>query len=211
MEIHVRGHLVSGYTTQKGKKVSEYYKDEYCRKSKLGVRNLKFENKAPENWSFDEVFRAWNENELNQFFNDADRLPSLLRKQVLEKVFRGERSIYPNNPAATLPSGKLIIFYDDYFQRNGRARVLGHEMAHLLYWKLNREQKQEFAQSSGWSFDELKGIRIPPKMAIYADSTDSPSEDFANNIEAYYFDRKHLKKNNLKLLKFIEVLEKEMK
>jgi hypothetical protein len=48
-------------------------------------------------------------------------------------------------------------------------------------------------------------------MEIYADSTDSPSEDFANNIEAYYFDRKHLKKNNLKLLKFIEVLENEMK
>lgn len=210
-EVHISGHSVSDYTTQTGKKVSEYHKNEYCRKSKLGAKNLKFENKEPDNWNFNEVFKAWEDRELNQFFNDGDRLPALLRKQVLEKIFRGEKSIYPTNPAASLPSGKLIILYDTYFQRNDRVRVLGHEMAHLLYWRLSREQKKEFAQISGWNFDEVKGLRTPPKILIYEDSVDGPAEDFANNIEAYYFDRKHLKRNNLKLLKFIEVLEKEMK
>lgn len=210
-EIHINGHFVSGYITKTGKKVSEYYKNEYCRKSKLGVGNLEFANKAPGNWNSNEVFKAWNEKELNQFFNDGDRLPPLLRKQVLEKIFRGEKSTYPNNPAATLPSGKFIVLYNDYFQRNDRSRVLGHEMAHLLYWRLSREQKKEFAQISGWNFDEVKGLRTPPKSVIYGDSAESPAEDFANNIEAYYYDQKYLKKHNLKLLKFIEDLEKEMK
>lgn len=210
-EIRVSGHFVDGYKTKLGKVVRGYFKDEYCRVSKIRAQNIKFDNVAPEGWRYKEDFKAWSENEISRFFQDGDKLPFLLRKQLIDKIVRGKKSIFPNNPAAALPLNRLLILYDDYFQRKDRARVLGHELAHFLYWQLSPEQKLNFAQISGWRFDELEGVRLPPKNLIYDDSAESPSEDFANNVEAFYFQKNKLRKNNFKMLKFLEMLEKEVK
>ena len=90
-------------------------------------------------------------------------------------------------------------------------RVFGHELGHLLYWQLDSETKKEFSRKSGWKFDSVNGTVSPPKKPIYNDSLSSPSEDFANNIEAFYFDKNHLRKNSPDVFNFMKKLQGKAK
>ena len=209
-EVYVSSHKVKGYQTSNGKKVRGYYRNEYCRKSAFKYNKFQFKDNFLGLELGSEIYKVWSDREINFFLDLGEKLPELLKSIEFEIVLHSTTSKVPNNPAASIPDKKTLILYDLFFKRKDAQKVLGHELAHFLYWQLNDEQKIEFATRSGWKFQSGR-ITSKPNKPIYNDSLASPSEDFANNVEAYYFDIDNLKKNNPELLDFFKKLEKEMK
>lgn len=209
-EIYVSAHSVKGYVTTKGKRVSGYKRDESCRNSPYSFSNFEFRDTAPINSNPKENFKEWKKSEISYFLKLSEKLPKLLKNIPFHALYRAHVSSFKENPAATFPDSKYIIFYDSFFQRSDSLKVLGHEISHLLYWKMSDDQKLDFARISGWKRKRGK-IERTPLNPIYADSVNGPAEDFANNVEAFYFDKERLRNNNPDLLNFLTGLEKEIK
>lgn len=209
-EVYVSANLVESYVTKKGKKVSSYFRDESCRKSPFKFNNFEFVNKAPDGWSRPEEFKKWSEDEIKYFLDLGQNLPELLKKIQFNYVFSIKSPADSKNPAMSFADSKTLIFYQSFFKSKNGLKILGHEVSHFLYWKLTDDQKMEFAKKSGWTIIAKKKL-TPPRNPIYEDSVNSPAEDFANNTEAYYFDRERLQKNNPVLIDFFLKIEKEMK
>lgn len=209
-EVYVSSHSVKGYQKLNGTKVKSYYRNEYCRKSPFKYNGFQFKEKFSSIELVSGNFKEWSDNEIKFFLNLGEKLPEFLKAIEFEIVLHSKNANDPNNPATAIPDKKALILYDLFFKRKDALTVLGHELAHFLYWKLNDEKKIEFAILSGW---KIKNGRVFSKPAdpIYDDSLDGPSEDFANNVEAFYFDKVKLKKNNPALIDFFTKLEKEMK
>lgn len=209
-EVYVSSHFVKGYVTTNGKRVSGYKRDESCRKSPYSFNNFEFRDNAPLNSNPKENFKEWEKSEISYFLKLSEKLPNFLKNIPFHALYRAHISSFMDNPAATFPDSKYIIFYDSFFQRSDSLKILGHEISHLLYWKMSDDQKLDFASLSGWKRKRGKIERTPLKP-IYADSINGPAEDFANNVEAFYFDKERLRKNNPELLIFLIQLEKEIK
>lgn len=205
-QVYVSANHVRGYTTKNGKKVSGYFRNESCRISPFKFNDFKFENQP--SWYSKEKFKEWDEEKIKLILSLGGRLPELLRRVEFTLLFHAEKSKFPNNPAMSIPQLKAIVFYDKFFKSRDTLRIFGHEISHLLYWKLTDNQKIDFALKSGW---RIKGEKKePPQNPIYEDSALSPAEDFANNVEALYFDRKRLEKNNPALINYFLEIEKDV-
>lgn len=210
-KILVRGHYVNNYTRKDGTKVTGYFKDEYCRTSILKGEEIIFSDEMPSQWPYREKFKVWSKKEMEMVLSLLEELPEIFRKQHLKTIHRGTNSIFSKNPAASLPLNHSIVLYDNFFVNPEKPRVLAHEIAHLWYWELTNEQKKLFAVYSGWSFNPLTKTREKKKKNIYPDSADSPSEDFANNAEAYFYDSKKQKDFDRQLHDFYSLLIKDAK
>ena len=81
----------------------------------------------------------------------------------------------------------------------------------MWYWELTNDQKQKFGTLTGWSIDSKTNIRTKSKASIYPDSQDGPSEDFANNVEAYYYDHEKQNKFDPELQEFFKELARGKK
>ena len=207
-EILIQSHYVNSYSRKNGVLVSGYFKNEYCRTSLYPNNVLSFKPEKPQNWLLNEKFKDWTNDEIEKFLKLLDSLPTIFKQQLLKSIHRGIISENPLNPASTLPFDGEIIIYDKFFKEKDQARILSHELAHLWYWTLTNNEKQTFGQLAGWSFDSKSHLRIKSKESIYPDSKDSPSEDFANNAEAYYYDFKKQHKFDLKLQDYFRNLSR---
>lgn len=68
---------------------------------------------------------------------------------------------------------------------------------------------KNFFESRGWKYEKGKPPK-PPKIVLLSDSSNSPSEDFANSVELYYSDPQRLKTFNLKSFVILEKIIKSM-
>lgn len=201
-EIKIKSSYVKPYKRLDGTPVSGYFKRQYCRKSSYEMESLSFEDERPKSWKFNENFSSWNEKEINIILSTLDKLPSYFKNKKIKSFYHGTKSIFKNNPAATLPISNEIVLYESFFRSPEKERILAHEIPHILYFSLTSEEKINFAKILGWNISPLS----PPKEVIYPDSVDSPAEDMANNIEAYFYDSDKQLKFNKKIPEFIKSL-----
>ena len=129
-------------------------------------------------------------------------------------IYRKKRDTqYPMNPASINSKTKKIILYDSIHQY-GMERVLAHELAHILYEKLPNDTIKSYLKIADWKEYKIQGVPgmiNVRKIFVASDSEDSPSEDFANNIEYYLYEEKTLKEKNPKIYKWIKKLMKRRK
>lgn len=210
-KILIRGHFVKPYIRKNGIHVNGYYKDQYCRTSTFTGEEIIFLDEKPLAWPLNEKFKIWSKAEIEIVLKELESLPDIFKKQKLKTIHRGSISKFPKNLAASLPITNSIVLYDSFFVSLEKSRILAHEIAHLWYWQLSSEQKKIFAVYSGWSYNPLTKAREKSKKSIYPDSQDSPSEDFANNAEAYFYDSQKQKDFDRQLQDFYSNLIKDSK
>lgn len=201
-EIKVKGSYVNPYKRSDGTPVEGYYRKQYCRQSTYKAKSISFEDKGPISWKFKETFKHWNDEEIKTILNTLDRLPPYFKNKRIKSFHRGVASSFKNNPASTLPITNEIVLYDLFFKSKEKERILVHEISHILYFDLTSEEKIKFAKALGWHISPL----TPPDKVIYPDSKESPAEDIANNIEAYFYDSERQLKLNQETTKYIKSL-----
>lgn len=207
-KILIRSQFVNNYVRKDGTKVSGYYKKEYCRISHYKGGTISFQSTKPENWYLDEKFKEWSDKEIEITISVLESLPDIFKQQLIKSFHRGTGSKYLKNPAATLGLDHAIVLYDEFFKSKAKDRILAHEIAHLWYWKLSDVQKRLFAVHAGWLYDPRTKTRVKSKKSIYPDSQDGAGEDFANNAEAYFYDKSYQKAfDNQLQIYFTNILE----
>lgn len=143
---------------------------------------IKFENQMPEGWPYQlDLFKKWTENEKKEVQEALNSLPEKLRNLGEIRVFRAVKSSFPNNHASSGPDNSIIVLYDSA-KEFGYRQTFAHEMGHILFSKLNADEKEEYYAFSSWKLNRGK-IYTSRKDFSELDGELSPEEDFANNIE----------------------------
>lgn len=200
-EIHIREQWIKPYTKSDGTKVLGHVRSEHCRV--ISSHNY-FQDAENEIKGFKGKFKAWTQSEKTLVQSKLDELPSWLKQYKIASFLRA--SLHPGNPknpALTIPASKSIILFDAFFKSSKKKNILLHEIAHIAIWDLDSAKLHDFFIANGWTYQ--KGKRpIPPTKVIIPDSAQSPSEDFANTLEVYYSNPKHLKEFNPKSFSILE-------
>lgn len=205
-EIHIREQWINSYAKEDGTEVTAHIRSEHCRELR-GYNS--FQNSTSNEFrGLTTKFKKWTVDEKSLLSKEIENLPTWLKKYQLSEVLRAtQQDGNPNNPAMTIPAKKTFIFFDKFFAMPNKRDVIIHEMAHIAAWDINPYELQEFFESRGWKYEKGKPP-MPPKKVILGDSSDSPSEDFANSVELYYSDPQRLKIFNLKSFLILEKIIK---
>lgn len=143
---------------------------------------IKYENQMPEGWPYQlDLFKKWTESEKKEVQKALNSLPEKLRNLGEIRVFRAVKSSFPNNHASSGPDNSIIVLYDSAKQF-GYRQALSHEMGHILFSKLSRDEKEECYAFSDWKL-KLGNFSTSRKDFSELDGALFPEEDFANNIE----------------------------
>lgn len=171
------------YYRSDGKFVSAANVEAHCRSYRFSSPlRIKFENRMPERWPHQlDLFKGWTETEKKEIQKALNSLPEKLRNLGEIKVFRAVKSAFPNNHATSGPDEGIIVLYDSA-KKAGYKQAIAHEMAHVLFSKLNEDEKIEYYSISNWKGSNGKFF-IQRKDFSEPDGIFSPEEDFANNIE----------------------------
>jgi hypothetical protein len=192
----VREHSRTEYYRHDGTFVSGTNINESCREylsTKALVLN--FQSNTPKRWPHKkEKFRNWTEKEKLELRKALSELPPILTQIGELKVYRALKSEINDNPATSAPDVKIITIYDE-ISKHELKRVLTHELAHIYYLLASKEEKLSYNSSAQWIYDYKKQVYYSLRKDFTAeDGKLNPEEDFANNIEFYFFDRKSLEK-----------------
>jgi hypothetical protein len=192
-EIHIHEQWINSYTKEDGIVVSAHVRSEHCRELKGNY----FQNSTTNEFKgLKTKFKKWTENEKSLLNKEIENLPTWLRKYQLSDVLRAtQQEGNPNNPAMTIPSAKALILFDKFFTMPNKRDVIIHEFAHIAVWDFSPDDLKKFLIANGWNYRNGQKP-IPPEKTFKDDSKDSPSEDFANIVEAYYSTPDQLKKFN---------------
>lgn len=209
-EIFITVHHVEGYVRLDGVQVESYYRKSYCRK----IEKFNFFTDQDSNLSkvYKIKFKKWKKSEHKLIEDLLSQLPPWLKKYKLSKILRS--SIIQGearNPALIIPNTKILIISDNFFARKNKKAVFIHEISHVGVFDVDPNLLLRFFKAGGWSYTNGSNPS-PPSKVIMDDSTDSPSEDFANWVELYYTNPKNLKTFNEKqyqvLNEIITIMEK---
>ena len=155
----------------------------HCRKYHFSIPlKLIFQNAMPDGWPNQlELFKSWTPAEKNQIKKVISSLPKILRNLGEIKIYRAVKSSFPNNHASSGPDDSIIVLYDSA-KKFGYRKALAHEMAHILFSKLSKEEREDYFSIGKWKL--TKGFfETSRKNFSEPDGALSPEEDFANNIE----------------------------
>lgn len=202
----VSSHKVNTHQ-RNGSTVSSHPRQEYCREKWKHSDKIasSFQNERPELWTDQEKFKQWSQSEMVEVLKAYEKLPDWLL--FLQKTFhRAEKSTISKNPAASDKRTDSITVYDEFYKRQNKVAIIGHELAHLLYKRLSVAEITSFTDLAGWTLkvEDGKVFEVPPSTVLINDSTLNKEEDFANLIEIYFTDPNKLKNHNLKLFEFFK-------
>ncbi len=208
----VKGHLREAYYRSDGTYVSKTTVSSYCKNYRDdGPLKIEFKIRMPKGWPHSkELFKKCSKKSLNRIQKSLVELPKILTNVGSLKIYCADRSIYPNNPASSAPTVKIIVLYDSAFSGDVE-RYVAHELAHILYDRLSNEEKRELHKVSLWEKDKKGEYRTIRKKFSEPDGSNDPAEDFSNNVEHYLFNKKEFKKIYSSISKWIENLLGEKK
>jgi hypothetical protein len=202
----VSSHQVNAHQ-RNGSTVSSHPRQEHCREKWKHSDKIasSFQNARPELWTDQEKFKQWTQSEIVEVLKAYEKLPDWLL--FLQKTFhRAEKSTIPKNPAASDKRTDSITVYDEFYNRQNKVAIIGHELAHLLYKRLSVSEITSFTDLAGWTLkvEGSKVFEVPPPIVLINDSNLNKEEDFANLIEVYFTDPNKLKNHNFKLFEFFK-------
>ena len=193
------GKAIAGECTNGQYFVSAYNRDSYyrtdgtfvsaakvvahCRKYHFSSPlKLIFQNTMPDGWPNQlELFKSWTPVEKIEINKAINSLPKILRNLGEIKIYRAVKSSFPDNHASSGPDDSIIVLYDSA-KKFGYRKALAHEMAHILFSKLSKEDREDYFSIGKWKL--TKGLlETSRKKFSEPDGILSPEEDFANNVE----------------------------
>lgn len=197
-EFIVKAHEVQAYQKKDGTSVSSASKKDYCREFFIGTKNWSegFRNTPLKRWPYDEKFKIWNKLEKVIILKIISNWPDVYQNWKGASIYRAEKSIFPNNPGASLPKANSIVIYDSFFKQKNREAVLAHELAHIHILQLEPEKMKEVLKLSGWEISSTFQPRWTGKIRpLKDDSKMSPSEDLSNHFEDFLYSPNTLKRD----------------
>jgi hypothetical protein len=205
-EIHIREQWIDTYKKDDGTTVSAHLRSEHCRQ--LKALNYTQDSSPKKFKNFNGKFKAWNITEKKQFNTELDKLPMWLSEYKHSSFLRATiHEGNPANPALAYPANKTIIVFDSFFKSSKKKDIIIHELSHIAVWDLDPVLLQKFFIANGWEYKKGESPK-PPSKTILPDSTESPSEDFANSVETYYSNPKAFKEFNSKSFEILESIIK---
>jgi len=207
----VKAHSRSGYYRYDGVYVRPTHVSSSCRANPQGydLWKDKLVDRAPKGWPNKiEKFKRWTESEREQVIEALGRLPNELTNIKVKSIGRAAKSKDPNNPASNFDDS--IVLYDSAFNSKGGVdRILAHELAHRYYKAQPDEFLSRYQVSSLWytSNPKTKNEKVLSLRDDFVapDGTESPEEDFANNVEYFLYDRKKLKTVSPSIESWLEI------
>jgi hypothetical protein len=200
-EYWISPHVRAGYFRYDGVKVSPADVRGHCRINPRGYEkwHQRLSNERPKVWGYkNEKSKIWTADEAERVYDAIAILPKQLLELSKVEIHRMTESISKENPATS--NFENIVLYDLAFKHKvPLEQILTHELAHVLYYTLDRDQIKEFAHSADWkSVQSSSNVWVTKndKIFIEKDSRSSVIEDFANHIEHYLFKNESLKKSS---------------
>jgi len=200
-EHWVREHHRNAYVRVDGTSVSASQVLAHCQKNPPSYSKWKerlVDSKPERSWKKLEKQKSWTEEERERVFEALSGLPDLLLLDSVHSIYRAAKSSdYDQNPA--IGDDGFIVLYDNAFSgKRNLGRVLAHELAHELFRRIPDGMRRQYSATTGWK--TIKNLRTDETQFVLtrfkvleADSSESVTEDFANNIEYYLFDKAKLR------------------
>ena len=179
----VSAHSRDSYYRNDGTFVSSTKVEAHCRKYHFfSPLKLTYLSKMPVGWPNQlELFKNWTPLEKKEIEKAFNSLPKILKNLGEVKLYRAVKSSFPNNQSTSGPDDSIIVFYD-FAKQFGYRQALAHEMGHILFSKLSKEEREDYISVARWRF--TKGyFETSRKSFSEPDGILSPEEDFANNVE----------------------------
>ena len=192
---YVISHYRTDYTRKDGVYVKAADVKQSCREYTF-LKPLKsiFKNTAPQYCpNKNEKFKRWTAKEKKEIDRILNSLPKALTSVGELNLYRAKTSRWGPNPATSAAKESIITIYDNA-AGNGLKKVLAHELAHLLWFNLDRDNREKYFAASEWLLDAKGDVINQRSMVIEEDGRLSPEEDFANNIGNLISDKNHKKK-----------------
>lgn len=196
----VKPHSKRAYIRADGAVVRASFVSGHCRENFKGYSfwKSKLISSRPSNWPKKlEKERAWTAEEEERVLEALGDLPEILWSAAVRGIYRMKESEISGNPASTRPGSMDIVLYDSAFAESASlARILSHELAHVLFGRLSLSDREEYLLVARWFSFAERGKK--PKFIRRAngfteeDGKDSPEEDFANNVETFLFEPQRL-------------------
>ena len=196
-EYWVSPHSRKSYVRADGVTVSATSVKGHCRqKNKVEAHWApRLKEGRPKIWEHQkEKFKSWREEEKIRFFEAMEFLPEVLWLDLKGVEFhRAEKSVISKNPGSSLKN--VITLYDLAFDKEQNlARVIAHELAHVLFRGYSPFEDIQARLVSGWTPDwKSEGVEswrpLESKVHVAHDSRESAEEAFANNLEFYLFEK----------------------
>ena len=205
----VRSHKRLGYYRSDGTYISPTRVSAYCKN---------YRKNQPAELIFPPArkgFKKISKKEMNSIVKAFRKIPHILTGIGKIKIYRQDKDQwYPENPARVYEEKKEIFLYDIISQYS-MDRVIAHELAHILYNDLPEKIQKSYDTVAEWRDDKSQGTLIKKinnrKNFVASDGRDSPSEDFANNIEYYLYEKKLFKQKNPQIYKWVKQFMEDKK
>lgn len=204
----VQAHHRNAYSRADGTHVSAADVSAHCQDNPPSYAKWKDRLKGnvnPPGWAKKEKVKDWTEDERERAFESLAEVPSSILTESVKSIYRSQKSFqYEKNPAAG-DSG-YIVLYDRAFDGNANlARILAHEFAHEVFRQIPNNLRRKYADEAGWIREGDGQSYLPGRLDyVEEDGPSSVTEDFANNIEYFIFDRKKLQKTAPKVDTWIQ-------
>jgi hypothetical protein len=197
----------NAYYRTDGTYVKETTVSAHCRTNHFfNPLKLVFEDTMPGGWPFQlEIFKSPSENEKKEIESAINSLPKTLKDLGEIRIFRAVKSAFPDNHSSSGPDDSIIVLYDSVF-KFGLKRALVHEMAHVLYSHLDKNEKEDYRSISKWNEIEKDVFHTPRTQFSEPDGKLSPEEDFANNVEHLISDKNHSKVIDKEIMNYLRSL-----
>jgi hypothetical protein len=147
----------------------------------------------PSRWKYaKEKTVSWTPEEKERVLEAMGDLPEALWGNSINNIYRMKDSLSSVGNPATWAQGRIVLYDSVFDQAHNLAEVLGHELAHEAYEKLGYSGQKAYRDETGWYTpdpDESNDSdwRNDRSKFVEPDGRDSPSEDFANNIQYFLF------------------------
>ncbi|MBY0412836.1 MAG: hypothetical protein K2Q18_01660 [Bdellovibrionales bacterium] len=203
--------------------VISHYRTDYTRKDGVYVRaadvkqscreytffkplKLIFRNTPPKIWpNKKEKFGKWSAKEKMEIDRILKSLPKALISVGELNLYRARKSISELNPATSAAKENIITIYDNANQY-GLKKVLVHELAHLIWFNLDRDNREKYFVASEWFLDARGNITNLRAVVSEEDGRLSPEEDFVNNIEYLISNKDHKNKMSLEIINCLNTI-----
>ncbi len=200
------------YLRTDGTLVKAHRVSAHCRMNPRGYDSWHSQIKPgrPKVWKNEnEVSTSWSTSETERVLEAVSALPDGLIEQIPAGIYRMRVSVDKANPATANYPKKEIALYDAAFDgTNNLARILAHELSHLMFVRLDKPTRDAFLEAARWV--KLDGkrpsllLQRPMNQTLTFHSRTSPHEDFATSVEYYLFDPAKMRATTPKVHSWIE-------
>lgn len=156
-------------------------------------------------WAKNEKAKKWTEEERERVIEAISELPPSILIESVKSIYRsGKSSQHEKNPAAG-DSGFIILYDRAFGSGNNLPRIIAHEFSHEVFRQIPNDLRRKYADEAGWIREGDGKSYLPGRLDyVEEDGRSSVTEDFANNIEFFIFERKKLKETAPKVDAWIQ-------